>query len=134
MHISFVLLSNIPFSSKWQASILQMHIAVLLVSSSRIWKELGQFVRFNLMILYYTYFLLSWRMLVKIFHLYIHSHILKCRPRAILDIIKSGENFRISTTTKMPEQGTCERCGYISSQVDFLYIPLNECKPSVHFL
>jgi len=41
----------------------------------------------------------------------------KCRPRAILDIIKSGENFRISTTTKMPEQGTCQRCGYISSQV-----------------
>ncbi|KAL9445767.1 hypothetical protein AB3S75_013619 [Citrus x aurantiifolia] len=40
----------------------------------------------------------------------------RLRPRAILDIIKSGENFRISTSTKMPEQGTCERCGYISSQ------------------
>ncbi|XP_023643601.1 cytoplasmic tRNA 2-thiolation protein 1 [Capsella rubella] len=40
----------------------------------------------------------------------------RLRPRAILDIIKSGEDFRISTTTKMPEQGTCERCGYISSQ------------------
>ncbi|CAD6242267.1 unnamed protein product [Miscanthus lutarioriparius] len=40
----------------------------------------------------------------------------RMRPRAILDIIKSGENFRISTTTRMPEQGTCERCGYISSQ------------------
>lgn len=39
------------------------------------------------------------------------------RPRAILDIIQSGEDFRISTSTKMPEQGTCERCGYISSQV-----------------
>ncbi|KAJ7966934.1 Cytoplasmic tRNA 2-thiolation protein 1 [Quillaja saponaria] len=38
------------------------------------------------------------------------------RPRAILDIIKSEESFRISTTTKMPEQGTCKRCGYISSQ------------------
>jgi hypothetical protein len=44
-------------------------------------------------------------------------HLNAYRPRAILDIIKSGENFRISTTTKMPEQGTCERCGYISSQV-----------------
>lgn len=43
--------------------------------------------------------------------------VMLCRPRAILDIIKSGENFRISTSTKMPEQGTCERCGYISSQV-----------------
>ncbi|KAL6561007.1 cytosolic thiouridylase subunit Ctu1 [Orobanche gracilis] len=41
----------------------------------------------------------------------------RIRPRAILDIIKSGENFRISTTTKMSEQGTCERCGYISSQI-----------------
>ncbi|ONK61281.1 uncharacterized protein A4U43_C08F28070 [Asparagus officinalis] len=42
---------------------------------------------------------------------------LECiRPRAILDIIRSGENFRISTSTKMPEQGTCMRCGYISSQ------------------
>ncbi|CAF1804601.1 unnamed protein product [Brassica oleracea] len=40
----------------------------------------------------------------------------RLRPRAILDIIKSGEDFRIATTTKMPEQGTCERCGYISSQ------------------
>lgn len=40
----------------------------------------------------------------------------RMRPRAILDIIKSGEDFRISTSTKMPEQGTCERCGYISSQ------------------
>uniref|UniRef100_K3Z0A8 Cytoplasmic tRNA 2-thiolation protein 1 n=1 Tax=Setaria italica TaxID=4555 RepID=K3Z0A8_SETIT len=40
----------------------------------------------------------------------------RMRPRSILDIIKSGENFRISTTTRMPEQGTCERCGYISSQ------------------
>ncbi|KAG9139489.1 hypothetical protein Leryth_024050 [Lithospermum erythrorhizon] len=40
----------------------------------------------------------------------------RLRPRAILDIIKSGEDFRISTSTKMPEQGNCERCGYISSQ------------------
>lgn len=40
----------------------------------------------------------------------------RIRPRAIQDIIRSGENFRISTSTKMPEQGTCERCGYISSQ------------------
>jgi cytoplasmic tRNA 2-thiolation protein 1 len=39
------------------------------------------------------------------------------RPRAILDIIKSGESFRFALTTKMPEQGTCEKCGYISSQV-----------------
>jgi cytoplasmic tRNA 2-thiolation protein 1 len=38
------------------------------------------------------------------------------RPRAILDIIKSGESFRYALTTKMPEQGTCEKCGYISSQ------------------
>lgn len=40
----------------------------------------------------------------------------RIRPRAILDIITSGEDFRIATYTKMPEQGNCERCGYISSQ------------------
>ncbi|XP_042433469.1 cytoplasmic tRNA 2-thiolation protein 1-like isoform X1 [Zingiber officinale] len=40
----------------------------------------------------------------------------RIRPRAILDIIRSGENFRIATSTKLPEQGICERCGYISSQ------------------
>ncbi|KAJ4789856.1 Cytoplasmic tRNA 2-thiolation protein 1 [Rhynchospora pubera] len=40
----------------------------------------------------------------------------RIRPRAILDIIRSGEDFRISTTTRMPEQGTCQQCGYISSQ------------------
>ncbi|XP_073023822.1 cytoplasmic tRNA 2-thiolation protein 1 isoform X3 [Primulina eburnea] len=40
----------------------------------------------------------------------------RIRPRAILDIIKSGEDFRISTSTKMPGQGNCEKCGYISSQ------------------
>ncbi|GAQ79566.1 ATP-binding domain-containing protein [Klebsormidium nitens] len=38
------------------------------------------------------------------------------RPQAILDIIRSAEEFRFSLTAKMPEQGTCERCGYISSQ------------------
>lgn len=41
------------------------------------------------------------------------------RPQAILDIIRSGERFRIDSTAKMPEQGLCERCGYISSQVHF---------------
>ncbi|XP_074567548.1 cytoplasmic tRNA 2-thiolation protein 1 [Curcuma longa] len=40
----------------------------------------------------------------------------RIRPRAILDIIRSGENFRIATSTKLPEQGICERCSYISSQ------------------
>lgn len=38
------------------------------------------------------------------------------RPQAILDIIRSGERFRIDSTAKMPEQGLCEKCGYISSQ------------------
>ncbi|KAI0515601.1 hypothetical protein KFK09_008266 [Dendrobium nobile] len=40
----------------------------------------------------------------------------RIRPQAILDIIRSGEDFRISSSTRMPDQGTCERCGYISSQ------------------
>jgi len=39
------------------------------------------------------------------------------RPSAIIDIIHSGENFYITEETKMklPEQGICTRCGYISS-------------------
>ncbi|KAF6143908.1 hypothetical protein GIB67_001702, partial [Kingdonia uniflora] len=41
----------------------------------------------------------------------------RIRPRAILNINKSGENFRISTSTKMSKQGTCECCGYISSHI-----------------
>jgi len=40
----------------------------------------------------------------------------KIRPRAILDIIYSGECLSIQDNVKMPVQGTCERCGYISSQ------------------
>ncbi|CAI5514449.1 unnamed protein product [Closterium sp. Naga37s-1] len=39
------------------------------------------------------------------------------RPRAILDIIKSAEDFRFQADAKMPTQRTCDRCGYISSQV-----------------
>ncbi|CAF2100357.1 unnamed protein product [Brassica rapa] len=39
------------------------------------------------------------------------------KKRKDLDIIKSGEDFRIATTTKTPEQGTCERRGYISSRL-----------------
>ncbi|KAM7474100.1 hypothetical protein LguiB_021343 [Lonicera macranthoides] len=30
--------------------------------------------------------------------------------------ITTGEDFRIAMSTKMPEQGKCEHCGYISSQ------------------
>jgi len=39
------------------------------------------------------------------------------RPSAIIDIIKSGENFHVKeeTQSKLPEQGNCLRCGYISS-------------------
>ena len=40
------------------------------------------------------------------------------RPTSILDIIRSGEDFVLKgeVVEKLPEQGTCERCGYISSQ------------------
>jgi len=39
------------------------------------------------------------------------------RPSAIIDIIHSGEQFTIKEETfnKLPEQTTCTRCGYISS-------------------
>lgn len=49
------------------------------------------------------------------------------RPRAIVDLIRSAEQFRIpggssssSTGGKavaLPQPGNCQRCGYISSQV-----------------
>jgi len=39
------------------------------------------------------------------------------RPSAIIDVIRSGEDFFIKeeTKAKLPEQGNCSRCGYISS-------------------
>lgn len=37
------------------------------------------------------------------------------RPRCIVDIIRSAESFSIKQDVKMPVQGTCTRCGYISS-------------------
>lgn len=38
------------------------------------------------------------------------------RPSSIMDIIHSGENLSVRDGVKMPVQGTCQRCGYISSQ------------------
>lgn len=37
------------------------------------------------------------------------------RPRAILDIIRSGESFELRADVSHREQRTCDRCGYISS-------------------
>ncbi len=41
----------------------------------------------------------------------------KIRPTAILDIIHSGEKlkFKESVKDRLPSQGNCQRCGYISS-------------------
>lgn len=38
------------------------------------------------------------------------------RPSSIIDVIHSGETLSIKEGVKMPVQGTCSRCGYISSQ------------------
>lgn len=38
------------------------------------------------------------------------------RPSCIVDIIQSGESMAIKKDTKMPVQGECQKCGYISSQ------------------
>ena len=38
------------------------------------------------------------------------------RPSAIMDVIHSGENLSVRDDVKMPVQGICGRCGYISSQ------------------
>lgn len=37
------------------------------------------------------------------------------RPSSILDIIRSGEAFEVRDGVKVPQQMTCERCQYISS-------------------
>jgi len=41
------------------------------------------------------------------------------RPSAVADIIHSGENMHIKEETRdrMPDQGICTRCGYISSNM-----------------
>ncbi|KAH9282468.1 Cytoplasmic tRNA 2-thiolation protein 1 [Echinococcus granulosus] len=40
----------------------------------------------------------------------------KLRPRSILDVISSGEQMIIREDVKVPVQGNCAVCGYISSQ------------------
>ncbi|XP_041461226.1 cytoplasmic tRNA 2-thiolation protein 1-like [Lytechinus variegatus] len=40
----------------------------------------------------------------------------KIRSTSIIDIIHSGESLSIKKDVKMPTQGTCSRCAYISSQ------------------
>lgn len=38
------------------------------------------------------------------------------RPSVIIDIIFSGDSLSVKEAVKMPVQGKCKRCGYISSQ------------------
>uniref|UniRef100_G3PH01 Cytoplasmic tRNA 2-thiolation protein 1 n=1 Tax=Gasterosteus aculeatus TaxID=69293 RepID=G3PH01_GASAC len=38
------------------------------------------------------------------------------RPSSIMNIVHSGENLSVREGVKMPVQGTCNQCGYISSQ------------------
>lgn len=40
----------------------------------------------------------------------------KVRPSVIMDIIHSGEQIKFKETTKKPTRGTCNRCGFVSSQ------------------
>lgn len=40
----------------------------------------------------------------------------KIRPSVIMDIIHSGEKLTFKDTIKKPERGTCNRCGFVSSQ------------------
>lgn len=40
----------------------------------------------------------------------------KIRPSVIMDIIHSGEQITFKETTKKPSRGTCNRCGFVSSQ------------------
>ena len=38
------------------------------------------------------------------------------RPTSIIDIIHSGESLAVRDAARLPTQGTCSRCQYISSQ------------------
>uniref|UniRef100_A0A183CL82 CULT domain-containing protein n=2 Tax=Globodera pallida TaxID=36090 RepID=A0A183CL82_GLOPA len=40
----------------------------------------------------------------------------RIRPRAILDLVFSGESLRLKAHVSQPKLGRCERCGYIASQ------------------
>lgn len=40
----------------------------------------------------------------------------RIRPSVIMDIIHSGEQLLFKDTVKKPVRGTCERCGFVSSQ------------------
>lgn len=40
----------------------------------------------------------------------------KIRPSVIMDIIHSGEQLTFKENIKMPERGTCTRCGFVASQ------------------
>lgn len=40
----------------------------------------------------------------------------RIRPSCIIDIINSGDSLAVKEDVKMPVQGKCLRCGYISSQ------------------
>ncbi|CAJ0829181.1 12784_t:CDS:2, partial [Entrophospora sp. SA101] len=51
------------------------------------------------------------------------------RPSTIIDIIYSGEAFQVKNEVKLPVQGMCKRCGYISSLTDKSNLPvLIHCK------
>nr|XP_056702394.1 cytoplasmic tRNA 2-thiolation protein 1 [Euleptes europaea] len=38
------------------------------------------------------------------------------RPSAVADLVHSGERLAVRQDVRMPTQGTCRRCGYLSSQ------------------
>ncbi|XP_060114190.1 cytoplasmic tRNA 2-thiolation protein 1 [Heteronotia binoei] len=38
------------------------------------------------------------------------------RPSAVADLVHSGERLAVREDVRMPTQGTCQRCGYLSSQ------------------
>uniref|UniRef100_A0A1B6IPB1 Cytoplasmic tRNA 2-thiolation protein 1 n=1 Tax=Homalodisca liturata TaxID=320908 RepID=A0A1B6IPB1_9HEMI len=40
----------------------------------------------------------------------------KIRPSVIMDIIHSGEKLAVREGVKLPDRGTCTRCGFVSSQ------------------
>ena len=41
----------------------------------------------------------------------------KIRPASIINIIHSGESIGLKKGIKLPQKGTCSKCGFVSSQL-----------------
>lgn len=78
-------------------------------------KDIVMYARFNKL----DYFSTECKYAPYSFRSYVRDYVKeleRLRPRAILDLIKSGEAFSTRGDVSLPDLTTCEKCGYMSSQ------------------